>query len=245
MCLNLQKSCPELCHSHPFSALLPTRPLRRRNGGKVSLQKICQDNAMNQLSLCLNPLPPHTRPTQSEPMKANQYSGTDKWKNTVVTIVAWVAAVLGALTVVAMFCIKSNTNDKLWPQLLLAFWAIVPAIWFWVEYHVVWRGASSANRVRLEEFAQSQETSRNLWLALVAVLLALFFSGGDQQVAGQASKLRPICLQHEANVGHPRSSLSVGELRQLNRWSVAPVATSLPGLHLLLPDCYSITSGFA
>ena len=61
----------------------------------------------------------------------------------------------------------------------LVFWTIVPPMYFWFDYFVLWhleKQTDSSQFADLTEFKHGQELSRNLWLAIVAVLAALYAS---------------------------------------------------------------------
>ncbi|HXU47072.1 MAG TPA: hypothetical protein VN783_16200 [Thermoanaerobaculia bacterium] len=63
---------------------------------------------------------------------------------------------------------------------VVGFWVLVPPIWFWSEWVVF---SSKMNDPREREHVQHlHDLSRNVWLALIAILIALFdlkiFSGG-------------------------------------------------------------------
>lgn len=70
----------------------------------------------------------------------------------------------------------ANWNDRLLAKLALIFTAILPPIWFWIEYCMIWRVMAENNRPSLEEFKYGHEVSRNIWLAFVGLLSALYFN---------------------------------------------------------------------
>jgi hypothetical protein len=95
----------------------------------------------------------------------------------------WAASVLAVLTVASIAWKyqygpgKDKENLKRLVLPWLAFWTVVPPMFFWFDYFVLWhiekeRGAG--NFVDLSEFKHGQELSRNLWLAVVAVLAAIY-----------------------------------------------------------------------
>jgi hypothetical protein len=66
-------------------------------------------------------------------------------------------------------------QHKQFARLILAAAAILPPVHLWFEYNIIWRTASVNSRPSLEEYKYAQETAKNMWLAFVAVLIALYF----------------------------------------------------------------------
>jgi len=64
-------------------------------------------------------------------------------------------------------------QNRLFVRLVLAVAAILPPVHLWFEYNFLWRTAKT--RPPLDEYKYSQETARNMGLAFVAVLIALYF----------------------------------------------------------------------
>ncbi len=84
--------------------------------------------------------------------------------------------VLGIIaTVIMVWPALAQWHDRLLAKLSLIFCAVLPPAWFWFEYCIIWWTAPDANRPRFEEFKYGHEVGRNLWLAFVGVLLALYF----------------------------------------------------------------------
>ena len=84
---------------------------------------------------------------------------------------------LFALIVIILPVKISQAHDKLWPKLALLFSAVAPPGWHWYEYIYIWREAKIGKRPTYEQFKYAQQVGRNLWLALVGVLLAIYFKG--------------------------------------------------------------------
>lgn len=96
--------------------------------------------------------------------------------NRIVTVVAWIAAILFVVTVRFLVCPPpTEKTAKATAQVFLVLWTVVPPVWFWIEYRLLWGHAEPNNRRNLEEFKHGQEVSRNIWLAFVAILAALYF----------------------------------------------------------------------
>lgn len=107
------------------------------------------------------------------------WKGLDKyvpWRSRCIVIVSTTLFSLGILSVLVLVRAEFiNQNQQLLAKLALIYSAIFPPIWFWVEYCIIWNGASDAQRPMLEEFKYGQEVSRNIWLAFVGLVAALYF----------------------------------------------------------------------
>lgn len=63
-------------------------------------------------------------------------------------------------------------------KLVLAIWTVVPPIWFLVEWQVLLKSGAGKDKEWFERFKHSQELASKVWLAVAAVLAALYF--GDK-----------------------------------------------------------------
>ncbi len=60
-------------------------------------------------------------------------------------------------------------------KVLIGFWIIVPPFWLWFEFCYLYeRGITPFSR-DFEKYKYSQELSKNLWLAITAILLLVYF----------------------------------------------------------------------
>lgn len=53
-------------------------------------------------------------------------------------------------------------------------------MYFWFDYFVLWDAEKQSKSTRfatLDEFRHGQELSRNLWLAIVALIAGIYFKG--------------------------------------------------------------------
>lgn len=77
-------------------------------------------------------------------------------------------ASIGAVVVsVIVFCFAKNAVQAV--QLLIIFWALVPPLWFMLEYHVLYKEESD---VSFDHFRHGQQLAGAVWLGVVAILLA-------------------------------------------------------------------------
>jgi len=104
----------------------------------------------------------------------------EPWCNWVQLVTAIVAVVLAVATVTGMILHNppaaadgEKPPKPRWALLAMVFWALVPPAYFWYEFNVMWK--TGAPTVSLEVFKYSQELSRNIWLAFVALLAGLYF----------------------------------------------------------------------
>lgn len=96
--------------------------------------------------------------------------------------VATVTAIAGVLCVFWGIYWRSFIYNKAHPSIehygtrylnyvIVTLWTLVPPIWFWLEWFYSNPNAPNFNA---ESFAHGHEVSRNIWVALVVVLVALF-----------------------------------------------------------------------
>lgn len=82
-------------------------------------------------------------------------------------------------------------------RILLCFWALFPPLFFWAEYHILWRPYNDPDDSKYSEmfdrFKYSQETSSKIWLAMVTVLAAFCWEGlkDTKQDSCTAAKAAP------------------------------------------------------
>ena len=60
---------------------------------------------------------------------------------------------------------------KIHQAIMLAFWIVIPPIWFWAEFYFLYDGGAT----HLDEFKHGQDQSSKIWLALVTVILGMYF----------------------------------------------------------------------
>lgn len=106
--------------------------------------------------------------------------------NFVVSVVSWVS-LLALIVTVIEFRLLRKQKDRTGAARLLVFWTIVPPLWFWIEYHWIWKSLPSVEQ-HLERFVHSQECSRNIWLGIVGLLAALYVGHPESPPEVQASE---------------------------------------------------------
>ncbi len=112
-------------------------------------------------------------------------SGRKFWKvPTEMTrfICGWLAAALALYTLTVFVCAGLDKEKLLASQTtagwLLATWIVLPPMFFWFDYFVLWRvevNNKEPDPLEFEQFKHGQELSRNLWVAMVALLAAFYF----------------------------------------------------------------------
>ena len=93
-------------------------------------------------------------------------------------IVNLVFAVLAIIGVVCSLLVADFPDD--WTKKLrgsiVAIWLVGPPIYFYIEWVFLYK---ESDEYPLEKFKYSQGLARSIWLAVTAVLVALYFNGFD------------------------------------------------------------------
>jgi hypothetical protein len=97
----------------------------------------------------------------------------------------WIGGVLGGLFAIWSLSHALDPSSTFGPwtheefgRLLIGFWAVVPPLFFWLDWVLFCPSLSAADR---EIAKHTHDLSRNIWVALIAVLAVLFavkFPGG-------------------------------------------------------------------
>jgi hypothetical protein len=98
------------------------------------------------------------------------------WGNGIVFSAAVVSATLLVASVITMVRAGDTKPKPSWATYVLLFWTVVPPVWFWAEFHFIWKTAPTSGSTSLEVFRYGQEVSRNIWIAMTAVVAALYFN---------------------------------------------------------------------
>jgi hypothetical protein len=101
----------------------------------------------------------------------------DDRKNWLVFAIGAVATAAGAFTVYHMFgIVQPDIEQKKWAGKMLTLWVLLPPIWFWLEYWLLFRRDKNCQTLeKLERFKFAVDLGKNVWLALVILLGALYF----------------------------------------------------------------------
>jgi len=94
-------------------------------------------------------------------------------------IVAGTAAILALGSVVFSYWgfAQGFTKDnpiKVAQVIILAGWIVLPPVWFWVEFYLLYLPDPSSYE-SWEHYQYGQELASKIWLALVTTLLGLYF----------------------------------------------------------------------
>jgi hypothetical protein len=101
---------------------------------------------------------------------------TKPWKNCVIFLVGLIATLGGLWTLWKIHTTPAGTSRPEWAKTALILWTILPPLWFWGEYWLLWRHDACALLPQaLEKFKHAQELGRNVWIAFVALLAAFYF----------------------------------------------------------------------
>ncbi len=69
-----------------------------------------------------------------------------------------------------------HSKAKVLQAIVLSFWILAPPIWFWFEYFFLYKGSdSTTDKPALDDFKHGQDQASKIWLALVTLLLGLYF----------------------------------------------------------------------
>jgi len=104
-------------------------------------------------------------------------TGTDRAR----FYLGWAGSVFAVVTLIVLVWVglsPSKYDAKATALPFLVAWTIAPPMYFWFDYFVLWRIESqSGTRTfrTLDEFKHGQELSRNLWVAIVALLAGIYF----------------------------------------------------------------------
>jgi hypothetical protein len=91
------------------------------------------------------------------------------WKTPVNVIINGVAVLATIISLaIAWSPLKANPY---WGGTILTLWALVPPLYFWVEWNLFWVELDEAERERAKH---NHELARNLWLGLIGVLSVSF-----------------------------------------------------------------------
>ncbi len=86
----------------------------------------------------------------------------------------FVRATIILLLVSVLSAVLFSWSDDI-KKALMGFWIIVPPLWLWFEFCYLYERGITPFANDFEKYKYSQELSKNLWLAISAILLLLYF----------------------------------------------------------------------
>ena len=93
--------------------------------------------------------------------------------------VFWFAVVSAILALLSFFIFPMLPEGPVTEGIercIVGFWIFVPPLWLWYEYCFLYPDDPNLSPLeRFERFKYGQELTRNLWLAVTAVLVLLYF----------------------------------------------------------------------
>jgi hypothetical protein len=105
-----------------------------------------------------------------------------QWKprnQEIITTVTSVLFLFGVIIILIMaipsWADWANKYNRLPAKICLLIAATFPPLWLWIEFCFIWRTAPEDERPTLEDFKYGQEVGRNIWLAFVGLIIALYF----------------------------------------------------------------------
>jgi hypothetical protein len=84
--------------------------------------------------------------------------------------ISLLSVIVGVGSLAYAVCVGQNAPDAT-KRILVGFWLLAPPIYFWLDWHVLCRNIPSDNTDSVKHI---HDLSRNIWVALVVVLIALF-----------------------------------------------------------------------
>ena len=97
------------------------------------------------------------------------------WDN-IIYFVAGISAFLALASLATVVVYRLFLPDccclRLLGKIIVCFWVLAPPVWFWLEWWLL-KDSIKTDDER-EKMIHLHDVSRNIWIALVAVLTALF-----------------------------------------------------------------------
>jgi len=94
----------------------------------------------------------------------------------IITTVTYVLFSIGIIIILIMtvpsWAVQRNSLPA---KICLLITAILPPLWLWIEFCFIWRSAPENERPTLDDFKYGQDVGRNIWLAFVGLIIALYF----------------------------------------------------------------------
>ena len=115
-------------------------------------------------------------------------------------IIFWVALTAAAGSIVLAFIPKHIAEPfdakcpiKVGQALVLSMWVLGPPLWFWFEYFFLYRkmADNEIRKMKFDEYKHGVDVASKLWLALVTVLLGLYFGKDFSRTPSPSSSGTP------------------------------------------------------
>jgi H+/Cl- antiporter ClcA len=108
---------------------------------------------------------------------------------------AWVAGIGGGIALIFGWYgfgkpFDAHDCGKVLQAVVLAIWIVAPPIWFWYEYFFLYQPIPETKKPSLDQFKHGQDQAAKIWLALVTVLLGLYF-GKDLSRGESSAPVQP------------------------------------------------------
>lgn len=130
--------------------------------------------------------------------------GTMKRWKTIQVYIFWVAFIGVLASIVLAFSaggiaapFDAKRPIKVAQAIVLCIWVFAPPLWFWYEYYFVYARIPEQveGRPKLDNYKHGVDVASKLWLALVTVLLGLYFGKDFSRDPGTA---QPPCVVQQS-----------------------------------------------
>ena len=107
----------------------------------------------------------------------------DRWNKWHLWI-SWVSGIFGVASIFLGLFRSTEKFDKtsdlkIAQVVVLLIWILAPPLWFWFEYYFLYKKLGPPSngpfKLGLDEYKHGVDVSSKIWLALVTVLLAMYF----------------------------------------------------------------------
>ena len=87
---------------------------------------------------------------------------------------------------------ETGDQVKFWQAVVLCTWILGPPLWFWLEYFAFFERTPGLPTDAWERFKYGQEQSAKIWLALITVLLGLYFGKDFTHESSDSKSIQEI-----------------------------------------------------
>ncbi len=100
---------------------------------------------------------------------ASRRQSRDKYIST-ICVLSTIAAIISLI--IALFQNISGCKNNILGYCIVSAWVLLPPIWFWAEW--VYLTGEKIEKDEQDRIKHLHDLSRNIWLALIAVLIVAF-----------------------------------------------------------------------